>query len=152
MKVRTILALGGAAVALAGCGMNSGLFRDRSDLVAQPNACTAKHFDIYFADGEARLTEAARQAIGMTATQLSGCDIRKVQVLGLADARGGSQANQTLAQRRALVVADALAAAGWPSPAFDVTAAGDDGAVTAEGTREPMRRRTEVLVEAAPRG
>ncbi len=137
------------AVGLSGCGVTR--FMDRDAVVTEPPACTAKRFDVYFADSEARLTESARQAIGMTAAQLQGCDIRKVQVIGLSDARGGAIANQSLSERRALAVAEVLTAAGWPAPAFDVEAVGDEGAVTDSGVREPMRRRTEVLVEAAPR-
>lgn len=136
-------------VGASGCGVTR--FMDRSAVVAEPSACTAKRFEVYFADSEARLTEPARQAIGMAAAQLQECEIRKVQVLGLSDARGGASANLSLSERRAQAVADALTAAGWPAPAFDVTAAGDEGAVTASGVREPMRRRTEVLVDAVPR-
>lgn len=139
-----------AAVAgLSGCGVTR--FMDRAAVVAEPSPCTARRFEVYFADSEARLTEPARQAIGMTAAQLQGCDIRKVQVLGLADARGGAAANQSLSERRALAVAEALAAAGWPAPAFEVDAGGEQGAATDAGVREPMRRRTEVLVDAVPR-
>jgi outer membrane protein OmpA-like peptidoglycan-associated protein len=147
-RLISMAALAGA-VGVSGCG-GAG-FMDRSAIVAEPAACVAKRFEIYFADSEARLTEPARQAIGMTAAQLQGCNIRKVQVLGLADARGGAAANQSLSERRALAVAEALTAAGWPAPAFDVEAAGDEGAVTGAGVREPMRRRTEVLVDAVPR-
>ena len=146
---RSILLLGLTAVAVAGCSTPG--FKNRSDLVVEPSACTAKRFEVYFAEGEARLTGPARQAIGMTAAQLQGCDIRKVQVIGLADARGGAEANLSLSQRRALAVAEALTAAGWPAPAFDVDAAGDTGATAAGGVNEPMRRRTEVLIDAAPR-
>lgn len=138
-----------AAAGLSGCGVTG--FMERPAVVAEPSPCSARRFEIYFADSEARLTEPARQAIGMTAAQLQGCDIRKVQVLGLADARGGATANLNLSERRAQAVAEALTAAGWPAPAFEVGAAGDEGAVTGSGVREPMRRRTEVLVEAAPR-
>ena len=141
--------LGG--LALTGCETSGRMMRDRSEIVETPTACTPKRFEIYFADGEARLTEPARQAIGLTATQLQGCNIRTVRVLGLADARGGAEANQDLSERRAKTVAEALAAAGWPSPAFDVGAAGDEGAANAAGVREPLRRRTEVLVDAAPK-
>ncbi len=145
-----IMALAGSG--LAGCSLTEGMFKHRSDLVAEPGPCVSRRFEVYFADGEARLTETARQVIGMTATQLQGCDIRRVQVLGLADAHGGTPAvNQTLSERRALTVADALTAAGWPAPTFDVSAAGDAGATTGSGAREPMRRRTEVVVDAAPR-
>jgi len=134
---------------LSGCGITG--FMDREAVVTEPSPCVTKRFEIYFADSEARLTESARRAIGLEAAQLQGCDIRRVQVLGLADARGGATANLTLSEHRAQAVAEALTAAGWPAPAFDVDAAGDEGAVTEAGWREPMRRRTEVLVEAVPR-
>lgn len=147
--MKRLIALGLLAAAVSACA--PGGFRNRADLIAEPSACTPKRFEVYFADSEARLTEPARQAIGMTAAQLQGCDIRKVQVIGLADARGGSEANLDLSQRRALAVAEALTAAGWPSPVFEVGAAGDAGAETGGGVNEPMRRRTEVLIDAAPR-
>jgi len=144
---RSMLLLG--LMVLAGCSTPG--FRNRSDLVVEPSACTEKRFEVYFTEGEARLTEPARQAIGMTAAQLQGCEIRKVQVLGLASATGDAASNMSLSQRRAVAVAEALTGAGWPAPAFDVEAAGDAGAVTEGGVREPMRRRTEVLIDAVPR-
>lgn len=134
---------------LAGCATGNP-FKERDQLVATPATCVAKRFEIYFADGQAGLTAPASQAIQLTADQLKGCDIRSVKVLGLADARGGAEANQSLSERRAVAVAQALAGAGLPAPAFDVTAEGDAGATTETGLREPLRRRTEVLVDAAP--
>lgn len=146
---RFVVIVAGAA-ALAGCGWTPGM-RDRSEIVAEPSPCTAKRFDVYFAENEARLTSAALQAIGLTATQLQGCDIKRVQVVGLASATGGVASNLNLSEQRAIAVAEALQAAGWPAPAFEVGAVGDAGATTAAGTNEPLRRRTEVLVEAAPK-
>lgn len=139
------------ALGASGCASTRAMFTERSEIVAAPDACAPMQFEIYFADSEARLTEPARQAIGMTAAQLQGCDIRSVRVVGLADARGGANANLSLSQRRAQTVAQALTAAGWPAPAFDLAAAGDDGAADDNGVREPLRRRTEVLVDAGPR-
>ena len=150
MRVKMLIAVAAVAAGLAGCE-STRRFLHRDHLVAEPQVCAPKRFEVYFADSEATLTPAARQAIGMTAAQLQGCDIRKVQVVGLADARGGVQANLTLSERRARAVADALVGAGWPTPVFEVDAAGESGA-TAGGVNEPLRRRTEVLVEAAPRG
>ena len=144
----TILAAGMAAVALAGCSTTRTPSRD--ELVAEPSACAATRFDIYFAEDQAGLTDAARTAIGLTATQLQGCQIKTVRVLGLSSSTGSADANQALSEQRALAVAEALTAAGWPTPAFELTAAGDQGATTASGVAEPLRRRTEVLVEAAP--
>jgi outer membrane protein OmpA-like peptidoglycan-associated protein len=146
---RTIVIAGLAALATAGCSWTPGM--ERSALVTEPSPCAAKRFEVYFAEGEARLTQPALQAIGLTATQLQGCAIQAVKVVGLADASGGAAANQDLSERRAVAVTEALVAAGWPTPAFEVTAVGDEGATTSGGANEPMRRRTEVLVEAAPR-
>ena len=151
--MRTILTaavVGGLTVALAGCA-TPGLYKKRSDLVSNPAACAAKRFEVYFDQDQARLTTAAREAISLTATQLQGCDVTKVQVLGLADARSGTAAaNQSLSERRARSVAEALAAAGLPAPAFEVAAAGAEGALV-NGVNDPLRRRTEVVIEAAPR-
>lgn len=146
----SITRLGAVAmvVGLSACA-GAGL-RDRDALVAAPNACSTQRFDVYFAENADTLTDAARTAIALTATQLQGCRIRSVQVLGLADATGGPADNQALSERRAAAVVEALAAAGWPAPAFDIAAAGDAGSVTASGAEEPLRRRTEVLVEASP--
>ena len=140
-----------AGLSVSGCASTRSMFTDRSEIVSAPVVCAPMRFEVYFADSEARLTQPARQAIGMTAAQLQSCNIKSVRVIGLADARGGSSANLTLSERRAQTVAQALTGAGWPSPVFDVTAAGDDGAVNDQGVREPLRRRTEVLVEAGPR-
>lgn len=143
-------ALAAMAATLGGCE-TARRYLDRSDVVAEPTACTPQRFDIYFAESQARLTEPARQAIGMTAARLADCDIRSVQVTGLASASGGADANRDLSERRAVVVAEALTAAGWPAPAFVVAAEGEAGAVAGNGVNEPMRRRTEVVVTAAPR-
>ncbi len=135
---------------LAGC-TTPGLYKKRSDLVSNPAACAAKRFEVYFDQDQARLTTAAREAISLTATQLQGCDVTKVQVLGLADARSGTAAaNQSLSERRARSVAEALAGVGLPAPAFEVAAVGAEGAVV-NGVNDPLRRRTEEVIEAQPR-
>jgi hypothetical protein len=149
--MRSTILFGAAVLGLGLSGCASNMFPDRDELVTTPSACAAKRFDVYFAESQAGLTDAAREAIGLTATQLQGCAIRSVRVLGLADASGTPEANLSLSQRRAVAVAQALTAAGWPAPAFDIAAAGEGGAVTPGGVEEPLRRRTEVLVDAAPR-
>lgn len=147
--MKGLIVIAGAGLVLAGCAASG--VRDRSELVAEPSVCTPQRFEVYFRDSEAGLTDAARQAISLTATQLQGCYIRGVSIVGLADARGGPTANLALSERRALAVVEALEAAGWPSPVFSLGAAGESGSVNAAGASEPMRRRTEVLVDAAPR-
>ncbi|WP_082526022.1 OmpA family protein [Brevundimonas sp. Root1279] len=138
-----------AVVALAGCASTPAT-PERAAIVAEPGRCTAQRFEVYFPEAEARLTDAARQTLGATAAQLQGCTIQKVTVIGLADGSGTPAANQTLSEQRAVAVTKALEAQGWPAPAFDVEAAGAQGAIQADGSTAPMRRRTEVLVEVAP--
>ena len=139
-----------ASTGLAACETGPRIFRSRAELVVEPRICVERRFPIYFDEGRAGLSRPARQMIAATARELKGCDIRRVQVLGLADATGDAASNQALSERRARTVAQAFQRAGWPVPAFEAAAAGDAGAVTREGAVEPMRRRTEVIVTAAP--
>lgn len=123
----------------------------RSALVVGESGCQSGRFDVYFVENQARLTDAAQLLLTTAAEKARQCDVRRVRVLGLADATGATEANLTLSQRRARAVAEALAGAGMPAPVFEVSAAGDAGAVTASGQDELLRRRTEVVVEVAPR-
>lgn len=150
--MRRAIAMTGSLIvlALAGCS-TSPRAPDRATLVTTPSACAPARMDVYFRDDEAVLTDAARQALSMTAGALQGCDIKRVQVVGLSDARGGAAANQSLSERRALAVVEALEAVGMPAPVFDMVAAGEQGATTQTGATEPLRRRTEIVIEAAPR-
>jgi len=144
--MRQGIAMMAAAAVLAGCATSA----TRDELVT-PEACAPLRYDIYFATDQAELTPTAAEAVRMSARQLAGCRIDRVRVLGLADASGDAVANQALSERRALAVTAALEAAGLPAPAFEVRAAGDAGAVTGDGANAPVRRRTEVLIEARAR-
>lgn len=123
----------------------------REALVAETPQCAAHRFDIYFAEGQARLNAEAAEAIRLAGERMRPCRIETVRVLGLADATGGADANLSLSQQRARTTAQALAAAGFPTPAFDVAAGGDQNAVTDAGAAEPLRRRTEIVIDARPR-
>lgn len=138
------------AVSVSACGP-SALFGERSDLIYEPSACVEQRLDVYFDEGQARMTEPARQLIAMTGERIEGCVVDRVEVIGLASATGGSAANMTLSERRAQTVAEAMQDAGWPAPTFTLSAGGDAGATTAGGLAEPLRRRTVVVVHARPR-
>src|SRR5690606_41758164 len=81
-------------LALAGCGAPR--YMDRDAVLAEPTVCAERRFEVYFADSQAGLTAPARETIRMTAAQLGECDIRRVRVIGLSDARGGANGNQSL--------------------------------------------------------
>lgn len=143
------IAAAGVAMTVSACG-SSGLFRDRSELIAEPSGCAEQRLDVYFDEGQAGLTPPARQMIAMTGERLQGCIVDRVEVIGLASATGGAAANMTLSERRAQTVAEAMQDAGLPTPTFTLSAAGDAGAVTDGGLAEPLRRRTVVVVHARP--
>lgn len=146
----TLSVLTVGTLALSACA-NQGSYKSRDQLVSNP-ACSERRFEIYFQNDRADLTPAALTALQLTTEQLKACQITKVQVTGLADARGGvTAANQGLSERRAQAVAEALQAVGLPAPAFEVQAQGASGART-DGINDPLRRRTEVVITAsAPR-
>lgn len=112
--------------------------------------CVDFSFPIYFDTNSGQLTAAAESVVRDAGERLQGCAIGRVEVLGLADAVGSASANLAVSRRRAAAVADALARAGLPRPSFEVAAAGASGALTPEGTPEPLRRRVEVVVRASP--
>lgn len=149
MKFHHIAATAGAALALSACGALTP-FGDRSALIYEPSGCEAQELDIYFAEGQAALTQPALQLIQMTGERLQGCQIDQVEVIGLASSTGDSASNLTLSERRARTVAEALTDAGWPAPRFTLAAGGDTGATTDGGLAEPLRRRTVVVVHARP--
>ena len=139
-----------ASAVLGGCAqVNKTMARvtDRSDIVAQPT-CMSFNFPIYFETGSDRLTREALQLINDSSAQVRACQVAEVQVTGLADADGSAERNLALSQRRAVAVTQALAARGYPSPTFDINAAGAAGATTAVGMA-PLRRRAEVNVRFA---
>lgn len=118
-------------------------------VAAAPPVCMDFSFPVYFAANSGQLTEAARTMVADAAQRVKGCTLGRIDVVGLADASGGAGVNLTVSRRRANAVADALSRAGLPRPTFDIDAVGSAGAVTPDGTPEPLRRRTEVVIRAS---
>lgn len=137
----------GFGVTAAGC---EHLVRTRSDLVRSDSACVDTQFTVYFSENSNRLTRPASQMIQETGRALKDCIITRARVVGLSDANGGSQANLTLSQQRAVAVAGALKQQGLPAPSFEIDANGEAGATTAQGQDDPVRRRAEVFLSVSP--
>ena len=149
MSGRTVvIAVVLAAAGVAGCQLGP---RSRADLVTSANPCVDSQFAVYFNEGSTRLTNPATQLIAETGKGLKGCTISRARVVGLADATGTPEANRSLSQRRAIAVAEALRRQGMPSPEFELAAAGEDGATTADGREAPVRRRADVFLTIGPR-
>ncbi len=138
-------ALGAAVVGLGACS-SLNPFDGGTPTVVDAAACVDQRFDIYFDEGRASLSREARALVQATAERLKPCDIDHVQVLGLTSATGGARTNLSLSEQRALAVVDELRKAGWPTPVFEVLAAGESGAIVEPGIADPLRRRVEVAV------
>ena len=149
-KVKAALVAVAGVAALAACAQVGGAARrvtNRGQVVAQP-VCRDFNFAIYFEPGSDRLTREATQVINDSSARIGACRVARVDVTGLADADGSGQRNLELSRRRALTVTQALATRGFPTPTFDIDAAGEAGAATGQAA-DPMRRRTEVNVRFA---
>lgn len=150
MSKRVVIGAVLLATLAGGCAVRDRLFRDRSELVSERQPCVRTVIPIYFERDEARLSAPARALIRETTADLAGCHVPAVRVIGLADATGTRDVNLRLSDARARAVAEAFGAEGWPAPLFETVAAGDAGAVRADGAAEPVRRRVEIVIEAAP--
>jgi outer membrane protein OmpA-like peptidoglycan-associated protein len=139
------LLLAAALLGLAGCATPK-----PKAYVTTPPRCADQVVQIYFEPQVAEITPEGRAVISAAAAQARGCKVTAVDVTGLADAVGAPDANLELSKKRAQSVAKALAGAGLPTATFSLAAAGEQGAVTAEGKAHPLRRRVDVALRLSP--
>jgi outer membrane protein OmpA-like peptidoglycan-associated protein len=142
------VAAAAGAVVLSGCAEQHA---GRAALVRAPDACVDQTVQVYFEAWSAELTREGRLVIDTAAQGVRACRVTSVEVLGLADAVGAPEPNLELSRKRATAVSKALAAAGLPAAEFKVAAAGQAGAVTANGAAAPLRRRVDVTVHVSGR-
>lgn len=145
MKAKHLAAAAALALMLAACAGLGG----RERLVKTPPRCQDAAVQVYFEPGSHDLTDEGRTMLAQAAGETAGCNIERVVVVGLADAEGAPNANLELSKRRAQTVTAALAAVKLPAAEFRLTAAGEQGALTAAGA-EPLRRRVEVILQMSP--
>lgn len=148
---RFVILAAAAAVGLSGVGGCTTVQNVRSRLVKAPPRCVDQTVQVYFAPDQAELTPEGRLVISQAAQGARSCRVTAVEVVGLADAAGAPGANLELSRKRAQSVAQALAANGLPTAEFKVAAAGQAGAVTADGAAAPLRRRAEVTLRLSAR-
>ncbi len=110
--------------------------------------CADLAFPVYFQDASDQLTPSARQVLASAVARVRGCTLRSGEIVGLA-AAGPAVSADTLSQRRAVRVAEALSAAGVPGPALQIKAAGDEGSVSAAGRAAPMHHAAQVFLHFA---
>lgn len=145
MRISTIIAIAvGAGLALSGCATPS---NPRDKIVKATLACEDLTVQIYFEPDSAEVTTEGQAVLNQAAVQAKPCKVDRVRVVGLADAVGAPAANLEISKQRAGSVTRALNSTGLPTPEFDLAAAGQTGAVTAEGDARVMRRRADVTIE-----
>ena len=103
---------------------------------------------VYFDYDKSNLTPEASTLIREFSAQALSNDINTVVVSGNTDTSGSSAYNEALSQRRASAVREALIANGVPAEKVETRAFGESNLAkpTADGTREPLNRRAEVVI------
>lgn len=103
---------------------------------------------VYFDYDKSNLTPEASNLIREASSRALANDVDTVVVSGHADRSGGSAYNQALSERRASVVREALIANGISADMIRVESFGEDRPAkpTEDGVREPLNRRTEVVI------
>ena len=106
------------------------------------------NFTVYFDYDKSNLTPQASTLIQEAASRALQNDIETVVVSGNTDTSGSSAYNQALSERRARVVREALIANGVSADSIRTEAYGETNLAkpTADGVREPLNRRSEVVI------
>ena len=134
---RNVVLIGAGVLAASGCA-------NVKRMAFGP--CHNTTVTLYFETASDQVTDVGQQIISITAQQLKACPVKDLKLLGLADASGQAQTNLDLSKRRAQHVLDAFVKAGLEIPHFTLVAAGDKGAVAANGAVEPLRRQVDATV------
>ncbi|HWA60948.1 MAG TPA: OmpA family protein [Caulobacteraceae bacterium] len=140
-----------ALLALAGCAEGPKLPHLHLPQVFAPPDCSDFSISIYFEPASAAITPEAEVVLRSAAGRARRCKVAGVQVLGLADAQGGAQANVEISRARAQSVTEALARHGLTGIPIDTAAAGEAGAEAAPGEVNPLRRRADVAFHLEPK-
>jgi outer membrane protein OmpA-like peptidoglycan-associated protein len=144
VRLATPAALSLFAISLASCAAGP---TGRAAVETPAANCQDVTIPIYFEPDVFDLTPEGRRVLAAEAQAVKGCRVESVRVVGLADAVGDPAANLELSKRRAASVADAILKAGLPAADFEVTAAGQAGAIAAGGEVRPVRRRADVTLK-----
>jgi outer membrane protein OmpA-like peptidoglycan-associated protein len=143
-----IVSAAGVALVL-GLGGCASMETMRGRIERTPRACQDITVPVYFEPDVATLTPDGRKVIDTAAAGARGCRVVSVSVVGLADAAGDPAANLELSRKRTAAVTEALIKAHLPAATFDLTAAGQAGAVTKGGQVQPVRRRADITLHLA---
>ncbi len=109
---------------------------------------TPETFIVYFAFDSTELTSSSNMVLDNAMRAAKKMSAKDLAVTGHADRAGPEEYNLGLSLRRANAVLDALAARGANPAAIGLAGRGEAEplAPTADGVREPVNRRVEIIV------
>ncbi len=115
---------------------------------AAPAPATPETFIVYFAFDSTELTAASKLVLDQAMRAAKKMAATDLAVTGHADRAGAEEYNLALSLRRASAVLDALAARGANPAKVSLAGRGESEplAATADGVREPVNRRVEIIV------
>ncbi len=104
--------------------------------------------NVYFDWGSTTLDAKASDAVKAAAPKAKACEYNGLRVVGHADTSHTEEDSTALGMARARAVRDALVANGLADSAISVATHGelDLAKATADGVREPLNRRVEIVV------
>ena len=142
-------ALLGAAVALFAC---TTAHKDTAsgNLIVSTTACADFSFSIYFERGSTHLNHEANDLLAAAAARARNCEVKGIDVIGIADQPGSPEVNAELSKARTHVVTRALRRHGFPDFHFAPTD-GTSGSQTTTAVASPFRRRVEVNFPLVPK-
>ncbi len=109
-------------------------------------------FVVYFEWDKSRLTNEAAAVVDQASSIAQQCGISGVVLEGHADSSGNASYNVGLSNRRANTVKSALVSRGFQSSSITTEARGESqlAVQTGDNVREPLNRRTEVIIRLIP--
>ena len=112
----------------------------------------ATNFVVYFPWDKSSLTEQAKAVVANAAGIANQCGISDIIIEGHADSSGSQSYNVGLSARRATSVERQLRADGITTTNITKSAKGETALAipTGDGVREPLNRRTEVVIRLIP--
>lgn len=115
-------------------------------LAAQP--ARAASFIVYFVEGKDELTGESQPELERIKAEIARRPAAEILVVGHTDRVGSLQVNDQLSLKRALVVRDALVAAGFPEGIIETAGRGEREPLvpTDDEVAEPKNRRVEITV------
>lgn len=117
-------------------------------ILAPASAQVRTVFNVYFEWGSTTLDAKAVEAVAKAAPNVKACEHNGLRVVGHADRSHTEEESTALGIARAKAVREALMALGVANSAIGVTTHGelDLARETADGIREPLNRRVEIIV------